>query len=56
MKDNIINNNSNAWARKLGIDVDKEDEVIANRLGQLSFSALNTSMSKKDWVNKAVSI
>ena len=56
MRENVLNNQSDAWSRAVWIDLKKQDDAVQALLWVSSFSVLNTSMSRDVWIKKAVQI
>ena len=55
-KEKVTGNGSNEWEHLVGIDLAKQDDVVERIMWKSSFSVLNTSMSRDDWIKKAVEI
>ena len=56
MRENVLNNQNDAWARAMWVDLKKQDDAIEALLWRSSFSVLSTSMSRDAWIKKAVQI
>ena len=55
-REKVTGNDNNEWANFAGIDMKKQDQMIAKIMWAASFDWLINSSSKEEWINRAISI